>query len=219
MDVLEGIATTFTPEQKKEAQELEGKIELITRKIVSEKESLDRNFVRLSQLINEVRQKKYWLLGSYKSFGDYLADCEKKFGVGHSQLYVGMKVARNLLPSVSEEDLVNIGITKAGMLSKYVEQSGQSVIPEDIMETARGKKSEELDALVNSRLHNVMPEKGKWLNLGGFFCDDSEKQEITDALELAKSIDPVVPNNVPQWQQLKESYLRLAREFLGTYSG
>ena len=131
-----------------------------------------------------------------------------------------MKVARNLLASVSEKDLVEIGITKAGMLSKYVEQSGHTTIPADMLVTAKTKSSGELDAAVNSKLHNKLPdEKGKWFSLGGFYADEDEKQEILDAIQLAKGIDPVIPNSIPEWQQLKEVYLRMAREFLGTYSG
>lgn len=220
MDVLEGIVQSFSPEEKQEAKDLEYRIEQITRVIISEKQSLDSNFVRLSQLIDQVRRKKYWLLGSYKNFGDYLDDCEKKFNVGHSQLYVGMKITRNLLPAILEEDLVSMGITKAGVLSKYIEQSGQSHIPEDLLNMAKDptKKTDELNAEVNSRLHNVPQDKGEWFSLGGFFVDPDEKKEIQDALQLAKGLDPLVPNNIPQWQQLKECYLRLAREFLGTYS-
>jgi hypothetical protein len=160
------------------------------------------------------------LLGNYKTFGDYLDECEKRFGVGHSQLYVGMKVVRNLLPTVKEEDLVEIGITKAGILSKYVEQSGQSEIPLSLLELAKHPEtnSERLDAEVNSILHNVTSEKGKWFSVPGFFCTEDERQEILDALELAGNIDPLVPRNIPAWQQTKEKMLRMAREFLGSYS-
>ncbi len=219
MDALSGIASTFSPEEKREAKELENKIDEVTRTIIAEKKSLDSNFVRLGQFISRVREKKYWLLGQYKSFGDYISDCEKKVRIGQSQLYVYMTVARNLLPSVSEDALVEMGVTKAGVLSKYVEQSGKSVIPGDIMDAAKNPdtKTAELDAMVNSSLHNVMPDKGVWFSLGGFFCNEDEKKELTDAVELAKSIDPIVPNNIPGWQQLREAHLRLAREFLNSW--
>jgi len=221
MDVLEGIANSFSDKERKEAAELESKKDQIIKVIVRERESLDRNFVKLAQIINEVRQKKYWLLGNYKNFGEYLAGCETKFGVGHSQIYVGMKIVRNLLPALAGEDLVNMGITKAGVLSKFVEQSGQTSIPDDILQIAKDpdKKTEDLEIAVNAKLHNVPLEKGTWINLGGFFCTEEEKQEINDALELAGSIDPVVPNNIPAWQQHREKVLRLAREFLGSYDG
>lgn len=220
MNALDGLAQSFSDQDKAEAKHIEHKISEITKVILSEKQSLDSNFVKLSQLIDEVRRKKYWLLGNYKTFGDYLTDCEKRFQIGHSQLYVGMKIVRNLLPSVSEEDLIGIGISKAGVLSKYVEQSGQSVIPEDILEAAKTKKTDELDGLVNSRLHNVLPEEsGKWRAIGGFYADESEWEEITSALQLAASIDPVIPNSIPSWQQTKERVLRLSREFLSSWAG
>lgn len=221
MNALEGLASTFTVEEKLEARDLEVSIQTVSRVINEQKKSLDSNFVRLGQLINRVRQQKYWLLGEHKSFGDYIEDCSKKIGIGHSQLYVYMNVSRNLLPSVSEEALVEIGVTKAGVLSKYVDQSGQSVIPDEIMEVAKDptKKTDELDALVNSRLHNVIPEKGTWVSLGGFFADESEKAEWQDAIDLAKAVDPAISATLPPWMQLKESVLRLAREFLSTYSG
>ena len=221
MDALEGLVQSFSPEEKLEAKDLEITIKSLAGAILEHKQSLERNYVKLSQCIDEIRRKKYWLLGNYKTFGEYLADCEKKYGIGHSQLYVGMKVARNLLPSVPEKDLVEMGITKAGKLSKYVEQSGQTTIPEEVLSVARDPKktSEDLDQVVNTKLHNVLPvERGKWYALEGFYVDDDEKQEILDAIDLAKSIDPVIPNSIPEWRQRKEIMLRWVREFLGTYS-
>lgn len=159
MNAIEGVAETFSFEEKAEAARIQKDIEKITRIILSEKQSLESNFVKLSQLIDEVRRKKYWLLGDFKNFGEYIADCEARYGLKHSQLYVGMKVTRNLLPSVPEQDLVDMGISKAGVLSKYVEQSGQKSIPKEILDAARNRKTtrEELDAQVNSKLHNVVP--------------------------------------------------------------
>lgn len=220
MDALTGVANSFSPKEKEEAQKIETKIQEVSGAIKADKERLESNFVRLSQLIDEVRSKKYWLLGSYKTFGDYLADCEKKYGIKHSQLYVGMKVARNLLPSVTEGDLVQIGISKAGILSKYVEQSGNSVIPEDVMIAARDPRvrTEDLDNVVNGKLHNVLQTKGTWYAPGGFFVDEDERKELQDAEDLAISIDPVIPNTIPIWQQKKEVALRLAREFIGSWS-
>lgn len=218
MNAVDGVAESFSEQEKQEAKKIQQKIEEIVNEILTSKESIDRNFVRVSRLIEEVRQKKYWLLGEYKTFGDYLSDCEKKFGIKHSQLYVGMKVARNLLPSIPEKDLVEIGISKAGVLSKYVEQSGQTQIPQDIIDAAKTKKTEELDGMVNARLHNVIPEeKGNWFSIGGFFATEDERQEILDALEIAGNIDPLVPKTIPQWQRTKECCLRMAREFIGTY--
>ena len=148
-----------------------------------------------------------------------MLDCEKRFGIGKSQLYVGMGIARNLLPSVTEKDLINIGITKAGRLSKYVEQSGQTTIPEEVLQVARDPKktSGDLDELVNSKLHNVPNERGKWINLGGFFVTEDERKEIEESIEIAKGIDPTIPNTIPEWMQIKEVILRWQREFRSSW--
>lgn len=221
MNAIEGVVMTFTPEEKAEAESIQKDIEVITKTILAEKQSLESNFVKLSQKIDLVRRKKYWLLGDYKNFGEYIEDCERRFGLKHSQLYVGMKVTRNLLPSVPENDLVEMGISKAGVLSKYVEQSGQQNIPEEILETARNPKKtkDELDAEVNSRLHNVVPEKGTWRSIPGFFAHDDEWKEIEEAMQLASSIDPVISNSIPMWMQVKEQLLRLSREFFAAWGG
>ncbi len=222
MDALTGLAQSFTAKEKEEANQISAKIAQVAGAIKAQKEEIESNFVRLSQLIDEVRAKKYWLLGEYKTFGDYLADCEKKYGIKHSQLYVGMKVARNLLPSVTEKDLVGMGISKAGVLSKYVEQSGNSVIPNDILDIANDPKvrTEDLDAAVNGKLHNVLStEKSKWYNPEGFYVTEEELKELQDAENLARSIDPVVSNSIPGWQQRKEIALRLAQEFIAAWSG
>lgn len=220
MDALQNLEKAFTPEQREEAKELTEKIEWVTQDILKQKQGMDSNFVRLSQYINEVRQKKYWLLGKHKSFGEYLESIEQRFNVGKSQLYVYMTATRNLSPTLDEEEIIDIGITKAKVLSKYVEQSGNQTIPDDILQAAKDPKktAEELDAEVNAKLHNVMPDKGKWFSLGGCFVDDSERKELQDAMDLARSTDPPIPNNIPHWQQLKEIYLRWAREFIGSYS-
>ena len=220
MDALQNIEKSFSEEEKLEAQDLFFSIENVTQIIIDQKQSIDRNFVTLSQHINRVREKKYWLLGKHKSFGDYIKDIEARFNVGKSQLYVYMTTTRNLLPSVGEEELVDIGITKAKVLSKYVEQSGQQTIPPDILASAKNPATtaDKLDAEVNAKLHNVMPEKGKWFAIPGFFVDDDERAEILDAMELAKSIDPVVQNNIPHWQQMKEVVLRFSREFISSNS-
>ena len=74
MDAIEGIISSFSPQEKEEAQKIEVRIQEVSGAIKADKERLESNFVRLSQLIDEVRAKKYWLLGNYKTFGDYLAD-------------------------------------------------------------------------------------------------------------------------------------------------
>lgn len=214
---------TFSPEEIEESKEMAEKIHCTLVDIHAATKSLSDNWARLGTHLARVRSKKYWmLLGDFRSFGDYLKFIEEEYNVGHSQLYLGISIARNLVPILGEEVLCDIGITKAGVLSKYVEQSGSSYIPPDLLEIATNPKKEtsELKGECALKLHQVLPEEvGRWWDMGGgFFVLDDEKKEILEALEIAKNIDPVVAKDQPEWAQNKEAWLRLAREFKGTYA-
>ena len=214
------LIESFTQEDKVEAKKVEEQIDTATSTIITATRTLASNYARLGSLLNQVRERKFWLLGSYKSFGEYIKFVEKKYDIGHSQLYLGISIAQNLSPLISEEVLCEIGITKAGVLSKYAEQSGVSTMPEDLMALATDpkKKVEELKGECALKLHNILPEeKGRWRDVGGFFASDEEWREWTQAIEIAKSVDPAIPHDQPEWLQLKQACTRLAQEFSGTY--
>jgi hypothetical protein len=215
------LIESFSPEDKMEAKKIEEQIDSATNTILTATKTLASNYARLGSLLNTVRSKKYWLL-NYKSFGEYIKWIEKKYDIGHSQLYLGISIAQNLTPLLSEEVLCDIGITKASVLSKYAEQSGVREIPEDLMALATDpkKKVDELRGECALKLHNILPEeKGRWHDLGGFYALDDEWREWTQAIEVSKSVDPAIPHDQPEWLQLKQAAIRLAQEFLSTYSG
>ena len=214
------LIESFTPEDKVEAKKVEEQIDTATSTIITATRTLASNYARLGSLLNQVRERKFWLLGSYKSFGEYIKFVEKKYDIGHSQLYLGISIAQNLSPLLSEETLCEIGITKAGVLSKYAEQSGVQTIPEDLMALATDpkKKVEELKGECALKLHNILPEeKGRWFDFGGAFLLEDEKATWLRAIELAKSVDPAIPHDQPEWLQLKEAVMRLAQEFIGEW--
>jgi len=214
------LIESFTNEDKVEAKRVEEQIDSATSTIISATRTLASNYARLGSLLNTVRERKFWLLGTYKSFGEYIKFVEKKYDIGHSQLYLGISIAQNLSGLLTEDTLCKIGITKAGVLSKYAEQSGVQTIPEDLLALATDpkKKVEELKGECALRLHNILPEeKGKWRDVGGFFASTEEWKEWTQAIETAKSVDPAIPHDQPEWLQLKQACIRLAQEFAGTY--
>ncbi len=220
MEAQNLLIESFTNEDKVEAKRVEEQIDSATSTIISATRTLASNYARLGSLLNTVRERKFWLLGTYKSFGEYIKFVEKKYDIGHSQLYLGISIAQNLSGLLTEDTLCKIGITKAGVLSKYAEQSGVQTIPEDLLALATDpkKKVEELKGECALRLHNILPEeKGKWRDVGGFFASTEEWKEWTQAIETAKSVDPAIPHDQPEWLQLKQACIRLAQEFAGTY--
>ena len=220
MDSQSLIIESFSAEEKLEAKKLEEDIDSATGVILAATRTLASNYARLGSLLHCVRAKKYWLLGNYRSFGDYVKFVAKKYDIGHSQLYFGISIAQNLTPLLSEESLCNIGITKASVLSKYAEQSGVLSLPEDLLAMAKDPKTktEELRGATALRLHQVLPEEvGHWFSFGGAFLLDDEKKTWLKALEIAKAVDPAIPHTYPEWLQLKEAILRLAQEFIAEW--
>ena len=90
------LIESFTNEDKVEAKKVEEQIDSATSTIISATRTLASNYARLGSLLNTVRERKFWLLGSYKSFGEYIKHVEKKYDIGHSQLYLGISIAQNL---------------------------------------------------------------------------------------------------------------------------
>ena len=82
------------------------------------------------------------------------------------------------------------------------------------------KKVDELRGECALKLHNILPEeKGKWHDIGGSYFLEDEWREWTQAIEIAKSVDPAIPHDQPEWLQLKQALIRIAQEFSGTYGG
>lgn len=219
MTLQNSLLETFTLEQKTEAHQLRIQIEEEADSIRENKRNLETSYVRIGAFINLYLKKKYWLLGDYKSAGDYMKTCEEKFGIGHSQLYLSRSVAENLGSKVSEDNLYDMGITKAAELSKYVQQSGGGV-PTELLSIAldKNKKTDELKSAANLKLHNIVSEdKGKWYDLGGFYATQEEILELEQALEKAANADPIISKELPEWIRKKMSILRLSQEFSGSY--
>lgn len=213
------LVETFSSEEKLRAKNVQSEIEVVAGEINFNKKVLESNYVKLGSLVNEVREKKFWLLGDYNNFGEFLIYCEKKFHLGHSQLYGYMGVSRNLLPNISESDLCEMGITKASVLSKHVEQGGK--VTSDLLQSAlnKGTKTDELKAESNINLHKIVDlQKGRWYDLGGFYATEEEILELEQGYKAARETDPPISRDLPEWIVRKEVQRRLAQEFAGSYA-
>ncbi len=111
-----------------------------------------------------------------------------------------------------------MGITKAGILSQYVRETGK-VVPQELIEQAIDPetKIEQFKAEVFSAAHIEQEPVGKWRDLKGFFATDEDWSVIQRACVVAMHIDPVIPKTIPEWSQRKEILMRWAQEFLSAY--
>lgn len=179
-------------------------------------ENLSRTYVEIGLALEEVDESKAWMVVA-RSYDSYIKDhCEPKFGKSRTQLYGYRSIAKNLLPSASESELIEMGVTKAQALAGFVKR--QKKPPTDkLLADAKNPKIgiEEFRASVAESQHEK-PEKGSWYDLGGFFVTPDEKEEIERGFQRATEIEPL-PEDCPEWLRKKIIVQRLVAEFLSTY--
>ncbi len=180
---------------------------------------LTSNYAQLGSALVCVQENHYWREWGYASWGSYIDFVCRQIGRRRAQVYNVLTVAQKLLPSISEDDLTTVGISKAMELARYVKQSGLRV-PENLLLLAMDANStvEQLHAAVLEELHEKCDEKGKWWNEWNFYATQEEKQEILDAIRVTMKIEPSITPEKPDHVIRKEVVLLWAREFQSTYA-
>jgi hypothetical protein len=208
----------LTPEELQEAQQIKDEIDQIALDIEQDGRTLDTSWVKLGARVHKVRSKKYWKTYGARSFGSYVMSLEPKIKRKRSQVYVVVGVVETLGSQISEEVLEKMGVSRAYELKKYAVKSGK-LVPQELIDSAldREKDIDQLRAEVATELHEEIPDKGSWYDLGGFFVSDDEKLVLDDTIQMTKAIDPPIAHDIPEWQQTKEVLLRWAMEFRSTY--
>ncbi len=193
------------------------KIEALIIQISEGQWSLGKKFVELGQALLEVRAKKYWESWGYTTFGSYIDMVTERMDRGRAQLYGYMGVVEKLLPRIGNDQLVEMGISKASELARVV--SAGKVIPPALFAKAidGDVKVSELKAAVGAELNLARPENGQWHDVGGFYATKEEWEEILRGYDIAARVDPVIAGTTPDWSRRKEVQQRLVREFLATY--
>jgi hypothetical protein len=179
------------------------------------RESLQKTYVEIGLALDEVERERAWMLVA-RSYDSYIKEhCEPKFGKSRTQLYGARAAAKYLLPEVSKEQLVEMGISRAMVLAMYVKRTKKPA--KELLEKALDPNvdTEQFRAEVAEAQHEK-PEKGKWFDLGGFFCTKEEREEIERGLRAAEKNEPL-PENTSEWMTRKIVLQRLVQEFLSSY--
>jgi UDP-N-acetylglucosamine transferase subunit ALG13 len=213
-----GEIDPFTDEDRSEADAISKDMEHTIDSIRSGELRLATSYARLGSLLLKVKQKQHWIYYGYQSFGKYIDDLRGKIGRQRSQLYNVVSVAERLLPSMTEADLEQIGVTRANELAKFVKQSGRNVTPE-LLEIALDPKQsvDKLHVAVMEALHQKADPKGTWWDASGCYLLPDERKEVNQAIGLAMITDPPISRDLPDHEIWKHVILKFAREFYGTY--
>ena len=176
--------------------------------------ALHQTYVEIGLGLSAVKKSGAWVLRTH-SWDSYVKSCEDRFGKARTALYGYVACAERLLPEITKEQLIEIGISKAMPLAMYVKRTGKS--PAELLNKALDTKVDiaEFRAAISEAQHEK-PEKGKWYDFGGAFLTADEKIEMDAALELAETIEPL-PEDVSDCMVRKIVMQRLVAEFMSTY--
>jgi hypothetical protein len=207
-----------------QAQAVRAEVNGILEQIRAHEDGLRTSFTKLGIALLKIRENKLWLSFEdadgkpFRSFGAYIDSVKEYVNKGRTQVYATLSIAERLLPYVPEEKLIEIGITKAGLLSGAVKETGKAPSSNLLAKAADPAVSvSELQAAVFEELNPGRPEGGKYFDFGGCYFTAEEKTEFETARQIALRVDPPVPQEWPEHFQTKEVMLRFAREFRATY--
>jgi hypothetical protein len=201
------------------AQEKLQEVETLVSKLAEAEGQLEKGYAHLAFLLRDVSEQRYWM-GVYDNFGDFLTHLSQRYNVGKSQLYNYLSTAKALGGEITEEQLNQMGISKALALRAAKEATG--TISSAIVDRALDPKVtvKDLKKILFDAGSLTKPEPGDWIDLD-FSCyvTEEERKEIQDACNAARHVDPPIDERQPQFLQRKEILLRFSREFLAAYPG
>ena len=205
-----------SPVERKKQEQLLARVDSLLDDSRATQEHLHKNFIQIGIALLEVDKSRAWTLRA-KSSDQYIKDCEGRFGKGRTALYGFKSVAENLLPHVSEQKLLEMGISKAQPLAQYIKQKGGK-LPERLVNKAIDPQIgvEQFRAEIAETLHEK-PESGKWYEfLAGFYVTPEEKAEFERAISAAKA-QIELPENCSEWLERKLVAQAMAAECLSSW--
>lgn len=181
--------------------------------------ALEKNWMRVGQLIVKCKQTEDWRGKGFESFEKFMQFLRERYQRGKTQLWGYMTVAEHLLPIMPEEQLQAIGISKALEIRRAMAKAERTDVPKELLaQAAAGTISTEQLKAELSRAFNTTPdEKGTWRDTGGFFATKDEWDEWTRAVKMTVKLLNIAPH-VPDHIQRKEILLHWAREFYATHA-
>jgi hypothetical protein len=128
--------------------------------------SLQENFVKIGQALLSVEANQHWMQGKFKSFSQYVRAVADRAERKRTQLYHYLGVATDLLPIVTEKDLVAMGITNAAVLRTMLTAGHQPTT--DLIELAKDGTTSELKKQIGISTGLFLPQEvdEDWFDLG-----------------------------------------------------
>lgn len=211
-------AVGFTEEQKQQAHHVQSAINALLAENRGHEADLERNFVQLGTELATVRADRLWRAWEFTNFSAYMKSLDSR-----TKAYRSLGIARDLLPHISKEDLLLIGISKAGVLRSMVK--GGKPITQELIALARDKTKQELEGAVDKEL-GLTDESdetaGPWFSFGGAHMQEPERTEFLHTVNVVIRAADLGGEEIASWQETpslrkKQIMQVLCAEFRSTY--
>ena len=186
------------------------------RKLLAAEMNLTKARTQIGILLNEVREKRYWELKGFDSFGSFMVSLEDRFNRGRTQLYAYASLVRDLLPEVGEEKLTAMGLEKAKLLCTAKKATG-SLPSSEIIDMAADEEistKQFRQVLLDAKKLPDVPQDGKYHSIEYFATADQQKT-IADAFLSVKRTETLTGADEVQMGVALEI---LSQEYLGANS-
>jgi hypothetical protein len=215
----------------KAATDLRREIDSLLSEINTHEHGLEGKRMKLGARLREVEVSGKWKEWGFEKFSRYVVYVCEKINKQKSQVYAFLQVATDLLPYSTEEQLEQIGITKAQELRRFVKQGrdprvkfefefNEDVVPQSTtllgLAAIPGVTAAILRTEINKLLHQEEQPKGLWFDLGGCYFTTDEKQTWLRAVELGKQ-QAEVQRESSDHEQLRAALTLMAQEVIGSW--
>jgi hypothetical protein len=211
---------TYTGTSLSAGKQLANEIESEVLRVIANEISVSRGYAKLARLLVIFKFNEGWRETGHGSFNAYLLSLKEKYDRSSQALYHYVTVAERLLPSVGEEGLDRMGITKAIEIVKASRRAKKDV-PKELIDAALldSNGTAEIRALAFKVFEfdgQDLP-RGKYLDLGGFYVDEEQYETFKEAYRIsARKLN--LPADMPDWQKKQKTFLFWAQEISGTYA-
>jgi hypothetical protein len=195
-------------------------VDVWAEKIGQAEGMLEAGYAQFAAALLDVQENRYWELAEFESWGKYFDSIIQKFNLGKAQMYHKLAVVRELKGIVPSAELTEMGISKASILADAHRANG-GMLPNEAISAAKNPDVTAKELKKTLATARILPEQNQdeWLDLNmAFYVTAEEREEIQEAMQIAREIDPPVSNTLKDFMQRKEIFLRFVREFLATYS-
>lgn len=193
------------------ANKIQAELTKLLTDIDSQEVKLDKDFLRLGVMLEEVRSNKLWEPLGYDGYNDFIKSLAVKYQhCSRTKLYATARIADTLLDFAKAEDIESMGMSKASKLASAIKKSDNKKPSDSLLQSARDPKItvEQLDKQIATEYEFKSDfENGTWVDLSGVYMSPEEKEEFQRAIFTACQDDPPI-QILDKWNDNSASHLR-----------